>query len=165
MYVQRIVKAFLKTNGYDGLYEPGECACLIGDLMPCSSESALHCLPGYKSEAPEDSEYGFMVGPRSGDNPGGNECIPSEPLSGEDINARAFYQALIDRAIEAGMEAHRFYIQIEICELKQLYNFAQGYLDYSNELKAVENSWLFYARMWASKWNIMHKPSVLKVTV
>jgi hypothetical protein len=66
MSVKEIVKTYLESNGFDGLYSSGECGCIISDLMPCGTESALDCLAGYKSPAPEDCEWAghFMVGPK-----------------------------------------------------------------------------------------------------
>ena len=69
MNALKIIKIWLKENGCDGLYEPGECGCLIEDLAPCESEGALHCLPGYKSDATEETcfrksdGYDWIVGP------------------------------------------------------------------------------------------------------
>ena len=63
--VKGIVIEYLKENGFDGLFEPGECACEIEDLAPhCGSDSFLKCQPGYKTnEAPDDnSEFAFMMG-------------------------------------------------------------------------------------------------------
>jgi hypothetical protein len=47
MDVLEIVRLYLVEHGYDGLYEPGECACQVGDLMPCG-EYAGCCRPGYR---------------------------------------------------------------------------------------------------------------------
>jgi len=47
MNVKDIVAKYLKQNGYDGIYYPGECACKIDDLAPCG-ESLLECIPGYE---------------------------------------------------------------------------------------------------------------------
>lgn len=37
----------LKERGYHGLYRDRECACLVGDLMPCG-EYYSDCMPGRK---------------------------------------------------------------------------------------------------------------------
>ena len=60
---KEIIEMWLKENGYDGLYEDGECGCILGDIAPCwSVEAMLNCCPGYRQEAPEDSGFAFMVG-------------------------------------------------------------------------------------------------------
>jgi hypothetical protein len=48
--VLEIVRQYLKTNGYDGLYnEDGQCACLLDDLHPCGEYNDIsECSPGYK---------------------------------------------------------------------------------------------------------------------
>lgn len=48
--VLEIVRQYLKTNGYDGLYnEDGQCACLLTDLHPCGDYNDIsECSPGYK---------------------------------------------------------------------------------------------------------------------
>ncbi len=47
--VPEMVEGFLKQNGYDGLFQSGECACLIGDIAPCG-EIHPDCKAGYKSD-------------------------------------------------------------------------------------------------------------------
>jgi hypothetical protein len=42
-----IVEDRLRADGFDGLFNPGECSCVIGDLFPCGSPSP-DCEPGYK---------------------------------------------------------------------------------------------------------------------
>ena len=44
--VRTIIEDWLQTHGYDGLYAPGECACKIGDLVPCS-EPFESCRAGH----------------------------------------------------------------------------------------------------------------------
>jgi hypothetical protein len=47
MTVRELVADWLKTHGYDGLWdEANECACLLDDLMPCDSVGA--CQAGYR---------------------------------------------------------------------------------------------------------------------
>lgn len=49
MNVQEIVTQWLMGNGYDGLYSPGgDCACVIGDLCPCSGP-CMDCKPGMRT--------------------------------------------------------------------------------------------------------------------
>jgi len=53
-----IITEYLKTNGYDGLFND-ECACGLDDLMPCDGGYG-DCVPGY--EAPSDSsEYDYRI--------------------------------------------------------------------------------------------------------
>ena len=50
--LQTLAAAWLKENGYDGLFNDGlfnvvgECACKLDDLMPCG-EPGTECQPGY----------------------------------------------------------------------------------------------------------------------
>jgi hypothetical protein len=61
--VKDILIEYLKQNGFDGLYSPGECGCSIEDLNPCGSDCILACLPGIRKESTSD-EYDYMVGPK-----------------------------------------------------------------------------------------------------
>ncbi len=52
--VQEILLHYLKSNGYDGLYnidtDPGYgCSCLLPSIAPCACLS-LSCRPGYRTE-------------------------------------------------------------------------------------------------------------------
>ena len=61
--VFEIVKEYLRTHGYDGLYEEnGECACDLADLMPCASEGIPNCLPGYKVPC-DCGDHAWHIGP------------------------------------------------------------------------------------------------------
>jgi len=52
MSVKEILESYLKEHGFDGLYAPGgECACLIGDLVPCDA-NCFDCEAGYKAPCP-----------------------------------------------------------------------------------------------------------------
>lgn len=44
--VQEIVIAYLKQNGYDGLYND-DCGCTLDDFMPCG-EVGPDCSAGYR---------------------------------------------------------------------------------------------------------------------
>lgn len=55
MTVREIVTAYLKENGYDGLYLAGECGCEIKDLMPCG-EFGVNCEAGYGKECKDCKE-------------------------------------------------------------------------------------------------------------
>jgi hypothetical protein len=66
MTVHKIIEDYLKANSFDGLYSPGDCACLLGDLVPCNNDPSM-CEPGYKTEChggedcPLDGDCGFHV--------------------------------------------------------------------------------------------------------
>ena len=60
MDAKDIVIKWLEENGYDGLFESGECACVISDLMPCNSECALNCEPGYSVPSTSEGYYCFI---------------------------------------------------------------------------------------------------------
>ncbi len=64
MNVKEIIQKYLKANEFDGLFEDGECGCLIDDLAPCGSDALLDCKPGYKRlpTEHEDPEFEFMIG-------------------------------------------------------------------------------------------------------
>jgi hypothetical protein len=64
--VQSIVESWLKENGYDGLYAPVECACVIGDLMPCEGPEPT-CRPGHRVPCPPDcGDHNFHIGEAGG---------------------------------------------------------------------------------------------------
>ncbi len=46
MNVKEIVIEYLKSHGYDGLYDGYDCGCKVDDLMPCDSCPDL-CEAGY----------------------------------------------------------------------------------------------------------------------
>lgn len=46
----------LRKAGYDGLYAPGQCACLVDDLYPCG-ERGPDCQPGYKGACTPDCTH------------------------------------------------------------------------------------------------------------
>ncbi len=60
MNVKGIVVAYLKENGFDGLFVCSECACLLDDLVPCCGSMA-DCQPGYK-RAPRPNEEHLVSG-------------------------------------------------------------------------------------------------------
>jgi hypothetical protein len=63
--VIEIIEKYLIENGYDGLYYPCECACVIGDLNPCS-ENPLNCKAGYRQDCPSDCGCGgFHIGEKN----------------------------------------------------------------------------------------------------
>jgi len=64
MDIQEIVETYIRENGFDGLYIPGECGCAVDDLFPCGGDgNVLECEAGYRSED-ESSEYDFVIGPK-----------------------------------------------------------------------------------------------------
>ena len=61
MNCKQIIEAYLREHGFDGLWCPGECACLLDDLMPCG-EGCGSCEPGYRVPCPpECGEHDFHV--------------------------------------------------------------------------------------------------------
>lgn len=60
MDVREIVKAWLKSQGYDGLYTtyPADCACGLDELMHCYDERSLNCLPACKIQKPMGIQAG-----------------------------------------------------------------------------------------------------------
>ena len=57
MNVEQIVREYLETNGYDGLFnENGECGCDLEDFMPCGFQETL-CVAGHKEKPAPDSEF------------------------------------------------------------------------------------------------------------
>ena len=55
--VKQIIEDYLKSQGYDGLYNSdGECGCEMSDLFPCD-ESPVNCIPGYKSQCDEECQH------------------------------------------------------------------------------------------------------------
>jgi hypothetical protein len=63
MTIKEIVEKYLKENGYDGLcHVYADCACRIGDLMPCD-EPGVHCEAGYEGPGDEDEELEFTIIP------------------------------------------------------------------------------------------------------
>ena len=64
--LKSIVTSWLNLHGYDGLYNEGECACEISDLMPCGEPNS-DCAAGYKAHCPEGHEFDFMVTQNKGE--------------------------------------------------------------------------------------------------
>lgn len=59
MTVDEIMQKYLKDNGYDGLYYPGECCCKIDCMRVCGG-NFFSCFPGYlqaKDENDTDTDY------------------------------------------------------------------------------------------------------------
>jgi len=65
MNVKKIVKKYLKENGYYGLYNlEGECGCTKDDLFPCES-CPDECEAGYLIDDPQESGDDFYgIGPK-----------------------------------------------------------------------------------------------------
>lgn len=65
MDINEIINNYLKKNKFDGLYLPGECACLKDDLCDNMQND---CEPGYKTDAPEDCPCDWHIGAKNSDN-------------------------------------------------------------------------------------------------
>ena len=75
MQTKNILIEYLKTNGFDGLYSPGECSCEVDDLGPCG-QVCLECESGYKTDCSgclqndvcpygyEQDGFDFCIGPK-----------------------------------------------------------------------------------------------------
>ena len=61
MTVKEIVKKCLEDNGFDGLYSPGECACVIKDLLPCDN-AYVDCEAGYIGPC-DCGDHDYHIGP------------------------------------------------------------------------------------------------------
>ena len=67
MTVKEIVEDYLKKNGYDGLFYPGECACTLENLMfcgevnnPCEAGVFIDCEEAGMSK----DDFDFCIGPK-----------------------------------------------------------------------------------------------------
>ena len=61
MNVKEIVIAYLKANGFDGLYnEIGECGCGCDELMPCDNAGIDDCEPAFGVYCPCCGEIVFV---------------------------------------------------------------------------------------------------------
>ena len=60
MKVIDIIKNYLESNGFDGLYLEDRCACKKDDLAPCGEMSEI-CRAGYL-QADHDDEFEFVIG-------------------------------------------------------------------------------------------------------
>lgn len=47
MTIHEILKSWLITNNYEGLYNDDDCGCTVDFLIPCGSDPS-NCSPGYK---------------------------------------------------------------------------------------------------------------------
>ncbi len=62
--IEQVIAAYLKERGYDGLFAPGECGCLLDNLCPCGEWSSIQdCIPGYKTLC-TCGEHDYHVGER-----------------------------------------------------------------------------------------------------
>ncbi len=60
--VSEMIHEYLVKNGYDGLFEPGVCACLLEDLAPCG-QIVDGCRAGYEQiQTLEDGKKDWSVG-------------------------------------------------------------------------------------------------------
>lgn len=53
--VKEIVAAYLKDNGFGGLFDDAECGCEVSDLAPCT-DGWWGCEAGYKIPCPNDGD-------------------------------------------------------------------------------------------------------------
>lgn len=64
MDVFEIVAEYLDKNGFDGLFQAGECACKKDDLAPCGQIDSS-CEAGYLCEC-DCGDHDFHIGPKNG---------------------------------------------------------------------------------------------------
>lgn len=68
--IKQIITDYLTNRGYDGLYLDGECACEMGDLMPCVGgplpygTTPENCKPGYRTDCHCGEGCGFHIQPK-----------------------------------------------------------------------------------------------------
>jgi hypothetical protein len=60
-----IVRQYLDSNGFDGLYAwDCGCACKCDDLAPCGN-IGHDCMPGYLQSCPDDcGDHDWHIGPK-----------------------------------------------------------------------------------------------------
>jgi len=80
MQVTEIVKDWLKSHGYDGLYTD-ECGCRIEDLAPCGGEGMYECRAGVYKPCDPATGYDYWIGPK--------EPTPESSGTGEHISQHA----------------------------------------------------------------------------
>lgn len=61
--VKEIIRDYLNENEFDGLYQPGECACEKSDLAPCG-DMLLDCMAGYKIPCACGNNCDWDIGPK-----------------------------------------------------------------------------------------------------
>jgi len=75
--VTEIVKDWLKSHGYDGLYTD-ECGCRIADLAPCGGEGMSECCAGVYKPCDPAMGYDYWIGLK--------EPTPEDSGAGEHIS-------------------------------------------------------------------------------
>lgn len=80
MQVTEIVKDWLKSHGYDGLYTD-ECGCRIEDLAPCGGEGMSECCAGVYKPCDPKTGFDYFIGPK--------EPTPESSGAGEHISQHA----------------------------------------------------------------------------
>lgn len=71
MNIQSILKDWLTSHGYDGLYSKDyECGCFLEDeLCPCDEPFSTRCFAGYKVKLTGWYEGEWGIGPKKGAEP------------------------------------------------------------------------------------------------
>lgn len=56
MRLKDFIEKAIKDAGYEGLYNADiECACVLGDLMPCDEPNVDECCLGYRADCTDES--------------------------------------------------------------------------------------------------------------
>ena len=97
--VKSIVAAYLRANGYDGLYWE-DCGCLLDDLMPCYREGIEHCEPGYMGPCTCGDGCFWHVGPAT------EPRVPGQRLVTV-MCGQAEQERLDAAVVEAGLALYR----------------------------------------------------------
>lgn len=64
MNLQKIIEAYLKEKGFDGLYNHDDCGCCMSELFPCD-ELYSDCHAGFFQPVDPATGYDFYIGKKN----------------------------------------------------------------------------------------------------